>query len=129
MTSIFVGANSNQEVTNPHEVRSLVVFLVVCRALKLVIDPGTFIDREHLFDHSLVQVHLRTNQLWPRSTGSPCASLVDDKHIEITVTPVTACVECCKRQANAEVEQLKNELEQKSMVPPGDGDPISQPPN
>src|SRR6476646_1843084 len=94
---IFVSASSNQQVTNSHQVRTLVVHLVVCWALKLVIDPAIFIDRENLFDHTLVQIRLRTNHLWPRSMGPPCAGFVDDEHIEIAVTPVTACVEGCKR--------------------------------
>ena len=52
-TSIFVRASPNQEVTDSHDVRTLVVYPVVCRALKLVIDPAIFIDRDNLFDEQL----------------------------------------------------------------------------
>ena len=72
VTSIMICTRSNQEVADTDEVRTFVVYLIVCRALELVIDPAIFIDCDNLFDEELaigigrVQV-VFTNQIWPRS--------------------------------------------------------------
>src|SRR5262245_17400395 len=83
-------------------VRTLIVVLLVRRTLKLVIDPAIFTDSHEVFDEELaigiwcVEVVL-ANQLRARAAGLPCPRLIDDEDVEITVTPVTACIECCER--------------------------------